>query len=223
MISVWQNNYLAWALDHAQQQGFKGGQALRDRLADFQLKLFTGGKDYPRDYAAPYYPLVGTIDKANKITFFTTMKELFEATNRKPDGTLWPPVPFNDYGRDARLALMISIQQGKKEAKVPYDWLMTQLARGRLQDGFAIALETAPKAPKAGTPLGKYLLTRGWATFGIALPQGVARGGLKVGKLPTQTDVKTTWPDGSIRFAVVTASVVTAGAYSITPAKQPAQ
>jgi hypothetical protein len=47
------------------------------------------------------------------------------------------------------------------------------------------------------------------------LPQGAARGGVKVGALATQTDVKTTWPDGSIRFAVVTARVGTSGSYGI--------
>ena len=57
--------------------------------------------------------------------------------------------------------------------------------------------------------------TRGWATFGVALPQGAAKAGVKVGALPTQTDVKVRWPDGSIRFAVVTANVPRAGALPI--------
>jgi len=57
--------------------------------------------------------------------------------------------------------------------------------------------------------------TRGWATFGLALPQGAARTGVKVGALPTQTDVKVRWPDGSIRFAVVTANIARAGALPI--------
>jgi hypothetical protein len=61
-------------------------------------------------------------------------------------------------------------------------------------------------------------LTAGWATFGQALPQGAATGGLQVGSLPTQTDVKNTWPDGSIRFAIVTAKATTAGSYPIAPA-----
>jgi chitobiase/beta-hexosaminidase-like protein/Big-like domain-containing protein len=60
-------------------------------------------------------------------------------------------------------------------------------------------------------------LTPGWATFGQALPQGAATGGLQVGSLTTQTDVKNTWPDGSIRFAVVTVKATTAGNFAITP------
>src|SRR5262249_57723099 len=41
-------------------------------------------------------------------------------------------------------------------------------------------------------------LTPGWATFGQALPQGVATGGSRVGTLPPQTDGQTTWPDGPL-------------------------
>jgi hypothetical protein len=64
--------------------------------------------------------------------------------------------------------------------------------------------------------------TRGWATFGLALPQGAARNGVKVGALPTQTDVKVRWPDGSIRFAVVTANIARAGALPIAAGDAPA-
>ncbi len=64
-----------------------------------------------------------------------------------------------------------------------------------------------------------YTLSPGWATFGMALPQGAARDGVQVGGLPTQTDVKTRWPDGSIRFAVVTARVEMAGSYQVTAAR----
>src|SRR5262245_11091385 len=50
-------------------------------------------------------------------------------------------------------------------------------------------------------------LTPGWATFGQALPRGAATSGVRVGTFTTQTDVKNRWPDGSIRFAVVTVFV----------------
>ena len=67
-------------------------------------------------------------------------------------------------------------------------------------------------------PLANYRLGAGWATFGLALPQGASREAVTVGTLATQTDVKTRWPDGSIRFAVVSARVTTAATYAITPA-----
>src|SRR5262249_45079996 len=42
--------------------------------------------------------------------------------------------------------------------------------------------------------------------------------GLQIGTLPTQTDVKNRWPDGSIKFAIVSANVQTAGNYPVTAA-----
>src|SRR5262245_24720887 len=60
-------------------------------------------------------------------------------------------------------------------------------------------------------------LTAGWATFGEAIPQGQATGALQIGSLPTQTDVKNRWPDGSIKFAIVSANVPSAGSYAVTP------
>ena len=71
-------------------------------------------------------------------------------------------------------------------------------------------------SPVAAQTLATYRLTTGWATFGLVLPQGAARDGVRVGSLATQTDVKTTWSDGSIRFAVVTARVLSTGNYAIT-------
>ena len=63
------------------------------------------------------------------------------------------------------------------------------------------------------SPVASVHLTEGWATFGQAVPQGMAPAGsgLHIGGLPTQTDVKNRWPDGSIRFAVVTAKVPAGG------------
>jgi hypothetical protein len=72
--------------------------------------------------------------------------------------------------------------------------------------------------PQARPPLAQYRLGAGWATFGLALPQGAARAHVTVGALPTQTDVKTTWPDGSIRFAIVTTRTSGAGTFPITAA-----
>lgn len=49
-------------------------------------------------------------------------------------------------------------------------------------------------------------MTAGWATFGAPLAPGDLPSGrsLNVSGLDTQTDVKTTWPDGSAKFAIVT-------------------
>src|SRR5262249_61371922 len=55
-------------------------------------------------------------------------------------------------------------------------------------------------------------------TVGEALPEGQAAGALQIGALPTQTDVKNRWPDGSIKFAIVSANVPSAGNYPVTSA-----
>jgi hypothetical protein len=65
-------------------------------------------------------------------------------------------------------------------------------------------------------------LTPGWATFGEAVPRGVAFDALQVGSLQTQTDVKTRWDDHSIRFAVVTVNATADGDYAVVPAANPA-
>jgi hypothetical protein len=70
-------------------------------------------------------------------------------------------------------------------------------------------------------PLSRMTFTRGWATFGLTLPPGAARSGVRVGTLPTQTDVKVRWPDGSIRFAVVSTKIPSAGTFPITSTASP--
>lgn len=74
-------------------------------------------------------------------------------------------------------------------------------------------------AQAAPAALATYQFTStGWATFGIVLPKGEASGGLKVGSWVTQTDIKNQWPDGSIRYAILTTHVTTTGSYGITQA-----
>jgi hypothetical protein len=85
----------------------------------------------------------------------------------------------------------------------------------------ALILMTLPGRAASAQVLGRYELGSGWATFGLVLPAGAATGGVRVGSLTTQTDVKSTWPDGSIRFAVVTALVGASGSYNLEAAARP--
>ncbi|HOD81981.1 MAG: hypothetical protein BWX88_04804 [Planctomycetes bacterium ADurb.Bin126] len=61
-------------------------------------------------------------------------------------------------------------------------------------------------------------LSKGWATFGLSLPPGAVKSAVKVASFDTQTDVKNRWPDGSIRFAVVTCNASKAGEFEIASA-----
>ena len=73
----------------------------------------------------------------------------------------------------------------------------------------------------AGGPVTEYEFTStGWATFGIALPKGQARAGLKVGDLTTQADVKNRWDDDSIKYAILTVKVQDVGKYEISESNQ---
>ena len=40
MVAMWEMNYVAWAIDRANKQGFEGGLAHRDVIAKLQLDLF---------------------------------------------------------------------------------------------------------------------------------------------------------------------------------------
>lgn len=71
-----------------------------------------------------------------------------------------------------------------------------------------------PSVAKAQT-IATYRLGPGVATFGLVVPQGTAFGGVRVGTLETQTDVKTTWPDGSVKFAIVSCLVPSEADYAI--------
>jgi len=68
------------------------------------------------------------------------------------------------------------------------------------------------------TPVATVTLSSGWATFGQALPQGAAADALQIGTLTTQTDVKSRWPDGTIKFALLTAKAPSSGSYAVAPA-----
>ncbi len=81
---------------------------------------------------------------------------------------------------------------------------------------FAIAATAVQAAP-----LATYQFSTGYTTFGLALPAGAAQSGVRLGTLVTQTDVKTRWPDGSIRFAVVSAQIPAKAAYDLNAADAP--
>jgi hypothetical protein len=91
----------------------------------------------------------------------------------------------------------------------------------RLISAVAVVAAMCAAAGEAHAALATYQFGSGPITFGMALPQGAATG-VQIGSLPTQADVKTRWPDGSIRFAVVSAEIPTQGTYELNAAA-PAQ
>lgn len=122
-ISQWQNNFLAWALDHAYKQGFGGDLALRDRIADFQLKMFASEPDFPRDAAGPYWPVVGDVS-GGVTTYYTSMAEYY-AKNIAAGAMTDPPIAFDGaYGISGRLALLMCLARSQPGAQDALDYLL---------------------------------------------------------------------------------------------------
>jgi hypothetical protein len=115
-ISMWEQNYLAYAIDRASKHGFDGGLAARDAIARLQLRLFTSEPDYPRAGAAPYVLGVGT-PNGSGFDYYKTMAEIWNATRSHTD-------PFaGHYGPEARLNLMMGVENGWSGAQGAYDYL----------------------------------------------------------------------------------------------------
>lgn len=96
---------------------------------------------------------------------------------------------------------------------IPYFWIVLAVNSAATSSASNQATATPVGTPGVGSV--SYGLTTGWATFGLPLNQGVASTAVKVGALTTQTDVKTRWSDGSIRFAIVSTKVTSNTNYTI--------
>lgn len=111
-ISLWENNYVAWAIDHANRQGFSGGTKLRDRIARFQCRLYTDSA-FPRDCLGVGAWEVGVRngDRLEDVSYFASLPELVEANIR--DQFIERGKPLSGYyGVDQRLMLMIAEKNG---------------------------------------------------------------------------------------------------------------
>jgi hypothetical protein len=121
-ISLWEQAYLAWAvdrvMDHGQVTSFNfanGGAAIRNRIARLQLALFTSAQ-WPKDpqRQAPYLLAAGTWGADRKLTYFQSLSEVAAATFSVPRPARPDFVrPFEGYyGPEARLLLRITEKLG---------------------------------------------------------------------------------------------------------------
>src|SRR5262249_45720206 len=144
-ISLWEQTYLAYAIDRANQQGFAGGLDHRNAIANLQLRLFTDPL-YPRAalnpttgrmdaWSAPYLLAVGIPGVCfaggnpfacwDTFTFFDTMAQVAAATVGQ--ATLQRDYA-GFYGPEARLDLMMLIASGNASAAEPYNYLYPFIA-----------------------------------------------------------------------------------------------
>jgi hypothetical protein len=161
-ISMWEQNYLAYAIDRGLKLGFPAGQAHRDAIAKFQVRLFASDPQYPKAQGAPYIVAVGTppsgsvyYDSYNAFTFFTSMSQVWAGTSGQER-------PFAGYyGPEARLNLMMGVESGWSGAQDAYNYLWPFIGGGTNPDlgqraGWALdfygtsgpAAPTPPSAPK---------------------------------------------------------------------------
>ena len=166
-IALWEQNYLAYAIDRAFKQGFPGGLAHRDAIARFQLRLFSSDPAYPRAQAAPYIigvgvPPAGTVRYTdyNTFNFYKTIDQIWAATQ----GNERPFAGF--YGPEARLNLMIGVENGWSGAQAAYDYLFPFIGTANTfcpdfgpdkpdlacRAGWAIGLAPAPPPPPPPPP-----------------------------------------------------------------------
>ena len=96
-MAPWQQNFLAWSLDHAARAGYAEAAAPRDYFARCQIGMLTRPEAFDPLYATPYFLVVGErID--GKIRWYRTWEELFEKTFRVVAPGTKPPLPRQDYG-----------------------------------------------------------------------------------------------------------------------------
>ncbi len=152
-ISMWEQNYLAHAIDRANRQGFPGGTAHRDAIAKFQLTLFTSDPEYPRAQGAPYVVAVGT-PSGSSFIYYTSMSQIWNATRGQER-------PFAGYyGPEARINLMMGVASGWAGAQSAYDYLWPFIGVGSLPDlaqraGWAVDYypnSTTPPPPPPPAP-----------------------------------------------------------------------
>lgn len=144
VMSVWENNYVAWSIQHANDQGFSGGDLLRDAIAQWQLTLFTSSQ-WPEAYAAPGWILLGYYNTDGSISYISPLSAVFTANYGSPPSN---PLSFSGYyGIDARLSLIMAITQGMTGAQTAFNYLMAapgMPAYISSRAGWAIDLTTSP-------------------------------------------------------------------------------
>lgn len=123
--TLWQNDYVGWAIDHAQDQGFEGGSVLRNKIAAFVLKLFTSFPEYPREYGAPMKNsvAVGTATSRSPSTwnYWGTIGEVW--TKSVSGSRNSSQTNFDYHGKSSRLMLMVAVEQNMLRAQEAYDYL----------------------------------------------------------------------------------------------------
>jgi hypothetical protein len=96
-LAPWQQNFLAWSLDHAFRAGYTTAAKPRDYFTRVQVGVLTHPNVYDIRYAASYFLVVGERIAGEK-HYYTTWKELFEKSFRVVSPDTKPGLGGLDYG-----------------------------------------------------------------------------------------------------------------------------
>ncbi|MDR2119169.1 MAG: hypothetical protein LBP25_06520 [Tannerellaceae bacterium] len=129
----WQYAYLAWSLDHAiRQNAGTEGSAMRDRILSLALASLGSSPDFPREYAAMYWPVIGKRE-AGEMRFFSTWKEVFDANFRNADNSTNPPPAWEGgYGNEMHLLMVLAKQAGLPGAASALEWVDHEAGSGQI-------------------------------------------------------------------------------------------
>ncbi|UCD58387.1 MAG: hypothetical protein JSV16_04525, partial [Candidatus Hydrogenedentota bacterium] len=129
-LAPWQQNFLAWSLDHAFRAGYAQAAAARDYFTEFQVGALTNPGDYDPDFAAPYFIVVGERMEGGT-RYYTTWKELFEKTFRVVAPDTKGGIDGLDYGSSyayiARAVLINGVGNGVPRAADALEVLESRL------------------------------------------------------------------------------------------------
>jgi hypothetical protein len=96
-LAPWQQNFLAWSLDHAFRAGYVTAARPRDYFTRLQVCVLTHPNVYDIRYAAPYFLVIGERVAGDK-QYYTTWKELFDKSFRVVSPDTKPGLGGLDYG-----------------------------------------------------------------------------------------------------------------------------
>jgi hypothetical protein len=96
-LAPWQQNFLAWSLDHAYRAGYTAAAGPRDYFTRLQVGVLTHPNVYDTRYAASYFLVIGERIAGEK-RYYTTWKELFEKSFCVVSPDTKPGLEGIDYG-----------------------------------------------------------------------------------------------------------------------------
>ncbi|MHC4741383.1 MAG: hypothetical protein ACYS8Z_05700 [Planctomycetota bacterium] len=129
-LAPWQQNFLAWCMDHAVRAGYPQAARPRDYFTTTQAGVLTHPDQFDPSYGASYFLVVGERE-AEKIRYYRTWKELFEKSFRVVSPDAKPSLPGGDYGSSyahiARAVLLNGVRNDVPRAKEALKVLEPQL------------------------------------------------------------------------------------------------